>query len=67
MDTQTNSVDGNRYDQVFSNGTFFDEIYTMDRKSYTWIALKNSSQVLEHMNRSPLKVTSNRVHLVHIS
>ena len=40
MDTQTNSVDGNRYDQVFSNGTFFDEIYTMDRKSYTWIALK---------------------------
>ena len=32
-----------RYYQVFSNGTLFDEIYPMDRKSDSGIVLENSS------------------------
>ena len=40
MDAQTKSLDGNRYDQVFSNGTFFAEIYPMARKVDAGIALK---------------------------
>ena len=40
MDGQTKSLGGNIYSQLFYNGTFFDEIYPMARKSDTRIALK---------------------------
>ena len=40
LDVQTKSLDGNIYAQVFSNGTFFAEIYPMARKSYYGVAFK---------------------------
>ena len=33
MDSQVNSLDGNQYAQVNSNGTYFSEIYPMAKKS----------------------------------
>jgi hypothetical protein len=33
LDSRVNYLDGNRYGQVFSNGTFFAEIYLMARKA----------------------------------
>ena len=41
MDGQVNSLDGNRYSQVLSNGTYFSEIYPMDEKSDAGQALKD--------------------------
>ena len=40
MDVLKKSSDENRYSQVFSNGTLFSEIYPMDIKSDSGIALK---------------------------
>ena len=40
MDGRVKSLDGNRYAQVFSNGTYFAEIYPMARKADAGIALK---------------------------
>jgi hypothetical protein len=40
MDGRVKSLDGNRYGQVFSNGTFFAEIYPMARKAVAVLALK---------------------------
>ena len=40
MDGRVKSLDGNRYGQVFSNGTFFAEIYPMARKKDAGEALK---------------------------
>ena len=40
MDGRVNSLDGNRSAQVFYNGTYFSEIYTMFRKSDVGKALK---------------------------
>ena len=40
MDGRVNSLDGNRSAQVFYNGTYFYEIYTMFRKSDVGKALK---------------------------
>jgi hypothetical protein len=40
MDGRVKSLDGNRYGQVFSNGTFFAEIYPMARKKDAGQALK---------------------------
>ena len=40
MDSQTKSLFGNRYAQVFSNGTSFSEIYPMDRKVDAGVALE---------------------------
>ena len=33
MDVRVNYLDGNRYAQVFSNGTYFSEIYPMANKA----------------------------------
>ena len=33
MDVRVNSLDRNQYAQVFSNGTYFSEIYLMDKKA----------------------------------
>ena len=40
MDIQVKYLDGNRYAQVFSNGTYFDEIYPMAKKADAGQALK---------------------------
>ena len=40
MDGRVKSLDGNRYGQVFSNGTFFAEIYPIARKKDAGLALK---------------------------
>ena len=40
MDGRVKSLYGNRYEQVFSNGTYFTEIYPMARKSNAGQALK---------------------------
>ena len=45
MDDQKRSLDGNIYDQAFSNGNFFVDTYPMDRKADCgiedyWIALR---------------------------
>ena len=40
MDGRVKSLDGNRYGQVFSNGSFFAEIYPMARKADAGQALK---------------------------
>ena len=40
MDGRVNYLDGNQYAQVFSNGTYFAEIYPMDRKADVRYALK---------------------------
>ena len=40
MDRRVKSLDGNRYAQVFSNGTYLAEIYTMAKKSDAVQALK---------------------------
>jgi hypothetical protein len=40
MDGRCKSLDGNRYAQVFSNGTFFAEIYPMATKKDAGLALK---------------------------
>ena len=47
MDSQTKCLDGNMYAQVFSNETFFDDIYTMARKSDSGIVLRKSITELE--------------------
>ena len=39
MDVRVNSVYGHQYEQVFSNGTYFAEIYPMAKKADTWQAL----------------------------
>ena len=41
------SLDGNRYAQVFSNGTYFSEIYPMAQKSDAGQALKTFSMELD--------------------
>ena len=40
MDGHVNSLDGSRYAQVFSNGTYFAEIYLMANKAGAGQALK---------------------------
>ena len=40
MDGQVKSLDGNRYAQVISNGTYFAEIYPMAKKADTGKSLK---------------------------
>ena len=40
MDGQVKSLDRNRYSQVFSNGTYFAEIYPMAKKADAVQALK---------------------------
>ena len=40
MDVRVKSLDRNRYSQVFSNGTYFYEIYSMDNKSDAGESLK---------------------------
>ena len=40
MDSRVKSLDGNRYSQVFFNGTYFSEIYPMSKKSDAGQALK---------------------------
>ena len=40
MDVGVNSLDGNQYTQVFSNGTYFSEIYLMAENSDAVQALK---------------------------
>ena len=40
MDGRLKSLDGNRYAQLFSDGTYFSEIYLMDKKDKTGQALK---------------------------
>ena len=35
MDGRVNYLDGNQYAQVFSNGTYFTEIYPMAKKADT--------------------------------
>ena len=40
MDVQVKSLDGNRYYQVFSNGTYFTEIHPMAKKSDAGQVLK---------------------------
>ena len=40
MDGRVKSLDGNQYEQVFSKGTYFAEIYPMTNKSDTGQALK---------------------------
>jgi hypothetical protein len=40
MDGRVKSLDGNRYAQVFSNGSFFAEVYPMARKADAGLALK---------------------------
>ena len=42
MDEQKNSLYGNRYSQLFSNGNFFAKICTKDRKSHAGIVLITS-------------------------
>ena len=46
MDGQVKSLYINRYAQVFSNGTYFAEIYPMDKKADTGQALKTFVMVL---------------------
>ena len=60
---RTNSLDGNIHAQVFSNGIFFAEIYSMSRKADAVITLKNSSQRLEFLNASLLMFIMSRTHL----
>ena len=40
MDGRVQSLDRNKYSQVFSNGTYFAEIYPMSKKADTGQALK---------------------------
>ena len=40
MDVQVKSLDGNRYAQVLSDGTYFAKIYPMDNKADEGQALK---------------------------
>ena len=40
MDGRVKSLDGNQYSQVFSNGTYFAEIYPMSKKNDAGQALK---------------------------
>jgi hypothetical protein len=40
MDDRVKSLDGNRYAQVFANGSFFAEIYPMATKAGADLALK---------------------------
>jgi hypothetical protein len=40
MDGRLKSIDGNRYAQVFANGSFFAEVYPMNKKSQAGEALK---------------------------
>ena len=40
MDGRVKSLDRNQYAQVFSNGTYFSEIYSMAKKADTGQALK---------------------------
>ena len=41
MDGQVKSLDGKQYEQVFSNRTYFDEIYPMFKKADPGQALMN--------------------------
>ena len=63
IEGQTNSSEINKYAKVFSNGSFFTEIYPMAIKADAGIALKNSSQILESLNDSPLIVLRSRTQL----
>ena len=40
MDVRVKYLDGNRYSQLLSNGTYLAEIYPMDKKDDTGQALK---------------------------
>ena len=65
MEDQKNSLNGNIYAQVLSDGTLFDDTYPMVRKVDTSIILKKISQSLESLNVSTLMVLRIRTHLEH--